>query len=481
MNAASGPPQNVEPTNIETDPELVQKAATRKAFLRSWPVEWPEEGTPYWLRPICEVLVVSAALYEPRRVFVRAQVGIRVKRTPTAERAALDPQWNLAYDIALTPEPVDDGKWGTTALLELCLVQAGAVWDTDLGVARVPLGLLPLDTSLPMTVELVHPKTRLPIGASVHVVLRIRGLQFRDAPIPRYEILAGNYMGNAVRVWLPGGADIVTETGSLVAMGPDVFLHKVGMVSDSLPTSAASTFLSKEKLFDATYRSERPRDDPDFPETFIELAADIPGGMAVAELDGTPDSRVVLSPGAWVFTSGVIRLNLPSGESIKRHKLDLWSMGLRLMEGVGIVGLGGYGSVLRRELSIGEQFVVEGDNLTAWQHKLSLTWAVVGRSASDSLVSDDLWLALFEGPGVLWYQTRTEDAFRERSLRQRLQAKALQSIPAKFGVRHREVTRKHQQHEEDLNHPSAPKPRGDPSLHQSDSLRLDCAGAFSGM
>lgn len=189
---------------------------------------------------------------------------------------------------------------------------------------------------------------------------------------------------------------ITVEGGSMVYMSPnlEILTEAKGGVFGALKRSV----LGGESFFMNTYTS---RGGPGV----IGLAPPLSGDVIYRELNG---ETLFVTSGCYMASDPDVVIDTKFGGT----KTFFAREGLFLLklEGTGYTFMSSYGALHEVELKSGERFVVDTGHIVAFDH--AVTWDVkrVGGLKS-TLFSGEGLVAEFSGPGKIYTQTRSEDAF----------------------------------------------------------------------
>jgi uncharacterized protein (TIGR00266 family) len=189
---------------------------------------------------------------------------------------------------------------------------------------------------------------------------------------------------------------ITVEGGSMVYMSPnlEILTEAKGGVFGALKRSV----LGGESFFMNTYTSKGG-------PGVIGLAPPLSGDVIYRELNG---ETLFVTSGCYMASDPDVIIDTKFGGT----KTFFAREGLFLLklEGTGYTFMSSYGALHEVELKSGERFVVDTGHIVAFDH--AVTWDVkrIGGLKS-TLFSGEGLVAEFSGPGKIYTQTRSEDAF----------------------------------------------------------------------
>ncbi|MFB6353857.1 MAG: TIGR00266 family protein [Halobacteriales archaeon] len=194
---------------------------------------------------------------------------------------------------------------------------------------------------------------------------------------------------------LDAGESVRAEAGAMVAHddGIDVETSTSGGLLDSVKRSV----LGGESFFQNTYTAREPGT--------VSFAPPLPGDVVRHDLAGEP---LFVQSGAFLASAAALDLDTAFGGA----KTFFGGEGLFLLElsGTGPAFLASYGAIQARELAPGERFVVDTGHVVAFESSTTFDVRRVGGLKS-TLFSGEGLVCDFEGPGRVWLQSRSQDAF----------------------------------------------------------------------
>jgi len=189
---------------------------------------------------------------------------------------------------------------------------------------------------------------------------------------------------------------IQVEAGSMVGVSADMTIET--KAQGGILKSLARSMLGGESFFVNTYQASDQGGR-------ILLAPALPGDMVVQPMQ---DEILFVQSGSYVASSHGIDLSASWGGA----KTFFAREGLILLKirGTGTLVLSTYGAIDEMELDDGETFTVDTGHLVAFSDKLGINVRRVGGLKSTLFSGEGLVVDL-TGPGHLWLQMRSEDAF----------------------------------------------------------------------
>ena len=194
---------------------------------------------------------------------------------------------------------------------------------------------------------------------------------------------------------LQAGEAVRAEAGAMVAKddGIDVETGASGGLLGSLKRSV----LGGESFFQNTFTAESAGS--------VSLAPALPGDVVRHDL---AEETLYVQSGSYLASDPSIGLDTSFGGA----KTFFGSEGLFLLEltGSGPAFLASYGAIQERDLDPGERYTVDTGHIVAFEGSASFDVRRVGGLKS-TLFSGEGLVCEFEGPGRVWLQSRSQDAF----------------------------------------------------------------------
>jgi uncharacterized protein (TIGR00266 family) len=193
---------------------------------------------------------------------------------------------------------------------------------------------------------------------------------------------------------LDGGESVRAEAGAMVSYddGIEIETNASGGILGSLKRSV----LGGESFFQNTFTATQPGE--------LSLAPALSGDVVHHELDGT----LYVQSGSYLASDPSIELDTEFGGG--RTFFGGEGLFLLRLDGTGPAFLSSYGAIRERELDDGERFTVDTGHIVAFEESASFDVKRVGGLKS-TLFSGEGLVCTFTGPGRVWLQTRSPDAF----------------------------------------------------------------------
>lgn len=209
------------------------------------------------------------------------------------------------------------------------------------------------------------------------------------------EILYGPSYSMA-KVALSPDEEIRVEAGSMVAMSPGLQLET--KAEGGLLASLARSVLGGESFFLNRYRAPAAGGE-------IMVAPPLPGDIAVMELQ---NEEFLVQSGSYVANGVGVSVDTAWGGA----KTFFASEGLIMLKlsGSGTLIISSYGAIHPLVLGPGQQYTVDTGHLVAFTSTMGFNVRRVGGITSTLFSGEGLVVDL-TGPGRIWMQTRSTDAF----------------------------------------------------------------------
>ncbi|UPV76545.1 TIGR00266 family protein (plasmid) [Halorussus limi] len=211
----------------------------------------------------------------------------------------------------------------------------------------------------------------------------------------RHEVESGPAY-SLLNVTLDDGEQLQAEGGAMVSHGENV----------SMDTNATGGFLKSlrrsvfggESFFQNTFTATGGEGD-------LTLAPPLPGDVTHEELN---DETIYVQSGSYVAGDTALDVDTEFGGA----KTFFGSEGLFLLKvsGSGSLFVSSYGAIKSVDLSDGESYTVDTGHIVAFEASADFAVRRVAGLKSTVFSGEGL-VCRFEGPGRIWLQTRSPDAF----------------------------------------------------------------------
>ena len=197
-------------------------------------------------------------------------------------------------------------------------------------------------------------------------------------------------------VTLDPSETIQAEAGAMVSMSPGITLET--KAAGGLVASLKRSVLGGESFFMNTFRAPSGGGE-------ITLAPTLPGDMVARELRG---ESLLVQSGSYVASSDGVNVDTKWGGA----KTFFAREGLILLKvsGTGTLLLSSYGAIHEVDLGTGQSYTVDTGHLVAFGEGVGFNVRRVGGLKSTLFSGEGLVVDL-TGPGKVFMQTRSEDAF----------------------------------------------------------------------
>ncbi len=197
------------------------------------------------------------------------------------------------------------------------------------------------------------------------------------------------------RVNLGAGESMVAEAGAMVS-------HSTGITIDTgmkggLFGALKKSVLGGESFFMNTFTAETAGE--------ITFAPPLPGDINAMRLDG---NTLFAQSGA--FLAGEAGIDVDTQFSGAKTFFSREGLFLLKMQGHGTVFLSSFGAIHQITLAQGESYVVDTGHIVAFDASVHFNVRRVGGLKS-TLLSGEGLVCDYHGPGRIWMQTRSSDAF----------------------------------------------------------------------
>jgi uncharacterized protein (TIGR00266 family) len=198
-------------------------------------------------------------------------------------------------------------------------------------------------------------------------------------------------------VSLDPGEEVQAEGGAMVSMSPNVSLEtemKGGFLG-----ALGRSVLGGESFFTSKYRAQGGPGE-------LTLAPTLPGDITVLELQG---QTMFLKSGAYLAGGGGLTIDSKWGGA--RGFFGGGGLFLLRVQGHGPLLFNTYGALHWKQLGPGERYVVDTGHVVAFSDGMGFQVKKAAAGWINTITSGEGLVCEFTGPGLVYLQTRSEDAF----------------------------------------------------------------------
>jgi uncharacterized protein (TIGR00266 family) len=208
---------------------------------------------------------------------------------------------------------------------------------------------------------------------------------------------------------LERGEQVVTESGAMVSMSPTIKIE--AKMSGGGMFGALKSAMGGESIFRTTFTAEGGPGE-------ITVAPAAVGDIMPVELRGT---KFFVQRGSYL--AGDAGLNIGVQGSL-RGALSGEGLFLLTVEGSGLLLVSSFGAIHTKELSAGEEYLVDTGHIVAFEHTVS--WQIEKASGPtqgvggflkgmvQSALSGEGFVCRYRGPGRVYLQTRQLSGFAQQ-------------------------------------------------------------------
>lgn len=196
---------------------------------------------------------------------------------------------------------------------------------------------------------------------------------------------------------LEAGEEIQAEPGAMVSMSGNVTLQtemKGGFLG-----ALGRSMLGGESFFTSRYRADGAPGE-------VTLSPTLPGDVALVELQG---QAVYVKSGAYL--AGAASLTVDSKWGGARGFFGSGGLFLLKVSGSGPLLFDSYGALHYKELQPGERYLVDTGHVVGFTEGIQFKVTKAAKGLFSSIVSGEGLVCEFTGPGLVYMQTRSEQAF----------------------------------------------------------------------
>lgn len=197
------------------------------------------------------------------------------------------------------------------------------------------------------------------------------------------------------RVLLSPGETMRAESGAMVSMSGGVRIETAA--TGGIMKSLGRSLLGGESFFQNTFHAEGGGE--------VTLAPELPGDIMTFELGG---QELIVQSGSYVASNTDIQVESKWGGA----KTFFGGEGLFMLKcsGSGTLIISSYGAIHRVSVPAGQSYVVDTGHIVAFPAGMTYNVRKVGGMKSTIFGGEGL-VCDFQGPGELYLQTRSPQAF----------------------------------------------------------------------
>lgn len=196
---------------------------------------------------------------------------------------------------------------------------------------------------------------------------------------------------------LEPGEEVQAESGAMVSMSANMSLQtemKGGFLG-----ALGRSVLGGESFFTSKYRADGGPGE-------LTLAPALPGDVTVLNLEG---HTMFLKSGAYVAGAGNLQIDSKWGGA--RGFFGGGGLFLLRVQGHGPLIFNTYGALHWKQLGPGERYVVDTGHVVAFSDGMQFQVRKAASGWMSTIASGEGLVCEFTGPGLLYMQTRSEQAF----------------------------------------------------------------------
>lgn len=204
----------------------------------------------------------------------------------------------------------------------------------------------------------------------------------------KFELLCSD-SNKVLKINASRGEEFVVESGAMVSMSP---IFDVKTKTGGLGKTLGRMF-SGEGMFIQRFKAKEDGE--------LILAPHFLGDIKLIDMDGSINYR--LGRSTFLASTSGIDINTKSGGLGGMFSGE----GLIQMQasGVGTLVISSYGAIIKKELGIGESYIVDSNHMVLWDNNMSYKTEFMSGVIS-SIAGGEGLVCRFQGPGELWIQTR---------------------------------------------------------------------------
>lgn len=205
----------------------------------------------------------------------------------------------------------------------------------------------------------------------------------------RYEIKGGAFP--VVTCYLDNGEQMITESGSMVWMTPNMHMDTKGGGVGKMFSKA----LSGESLFQNIYTAKG--------NGMITFGSSFPGQIMMVNVQ--PGQEMIVQKRAFLASEAGVQLSVFFNKKLGAGFFGGEGFIMQKLSGSGIAFVEIDGALEEYELAVGEQLVVDTGNVAGFSSTVKMEIQQVPGLKNMFLGGEGLFNTLLTGPGKVWLQT----------------------------------------------------------------------------
>lgn len=203
-----------------------------------------------------------------------------------------------------------------------------------------------------------------------------------------------NHTFPMVSVKMQPGEKITAQSNSFIYANKKVGID--GNMSGGFFKSLGRKVLSGESFFLQEITGQNV-------DTEVELAAQTLG--EIKELQLNASRKVYFMDGAYLAHLGDVNYSSKLQKTLGRSLFTNGGFYIIELEGTGTVIFNSFGSIITKEISHGENYIIDNAHILGWEEGVNYTLEKAGSSWWSSIKSGESLVGNFSGQGKIWIQT----------------------------------------------------------------------------
>ena len=205
----------------------------------------------------------------------------------------------------------------------------------------------------------------------------------------KYEVKGGAFP--VVECYLENGEKMITESGSMVWMSPNMDMETKGGGIGKMFSKA----VSGESMFQNIYTAKG--------KGMIAFGSSFPGKIIPIEIDA--GKNIVVQKGAFLASEAGVTLSIHFNKKASSGFFGGEGFIMQKLSGNGTAFIEIDGELVEYELAAGQQIVVDTGNLAGFEGSVSIDVQMVKGMKNMFLGGEGMFNTVLTGPGKVWLQT----------------------------------------------------------------------------
>ena len=201
-----------------------------------------------------------------------------------------------------------------------------------------------------------------------------------------------------LKLTLEANETIKAESDAMMSMSSNIVLES--KMEGGLLGGLARSFLSGESIFFQTLTAQSKSGE-------VILAPALPGDVLAYQLNG---NTLCIQSGGFLAAESSVEINTKM-QNLGKGLFSGAGLFVVKVQGIGTVFFNSFGAIVTKELTAGEEYIVDTGHLVAWEDSMNYKIQKAASGLMTSLTSGECLVCKFTGPGKVYLQSRNPSSF----------------------------------------------------------------------